>query len=81
MNNNHYSSLERLNATPYNFYGSQIFVLVAPSRTSNCGLAQYSNRFSTTTATDQNKNVASQEHSRPDKSRKRETGSTKQAGK
>ena len=52
-NKDHYSYLEMLNATPYNFYGSEIFVPVAPSSTSNNGSILYSNCPSTSTAADQ----------------------------
>ena len=45
-----------LNTTPYNFYGSQIYVLVAPPSTSNRKSTQYSNWQCTNTSTDQNKN-------------------------
>ena len=47
-------NLEMLNATPYNYYGSEIFVPGAPSSTSNRGSTLYSNCPSTSTAADQN---------------------------
>ena len=52
--NDHYSYLEIWNATPYNYYGSQIFVPAAPSSTSNRVSALYSNCPSTSSAADEN---------------------------
>ena len=57
--NDHYCNVEMLNASPYNYYGSQIFVPVSPSSISDRGVTLYSNFPSTSTAADRNEIAAS----------------------